>query len=78
MFSKTDREDSLSQDGGEIQQKYTISVEVNTTLRVQVLYHPLPSLCQHREYEHNSGASTGNGAVIRMDSPWTAHALWRS
>lgn len=64
VISKTGREDSLSQEGGEIKQEYAISVGVNTILKIQVLYHPLPSLSRHQEHEHGSGANTDNGAVI--------------
>lgn len=34
VINKTGREDSLSQEGGEIKQKYAISVGVNTTLKI--------------------------------------------
>lgn len=78
VTSKTGREDSESQEGGEIKQKCAISVGVNTTLRTQVLYHHLQSLSRHWEYDRGSAAGTDNGAIVRMDSLWTAHALCRS
>ncbi|KAI1237810.1 hypothetical protein IHE44_0013897 [Lamprotornis superbus] len=52
----TGREDSLSQKGGEIKQKYAISVGVNTTLGTQVLSHPLPSLSRRWDCDRGTGA----------------------
>lgn len=78
VISKTGREDSLSQKSGEIKQKHAISVGVNTTLGIQWIYYPVSSLSRCREYDGSSGARTDNGAIIRADSPCTAHALWTS
>lgn len=77
-ISKTGREDSLAQGGWEIKQKYAISVWIHPNIKnMSILSRCAISHSKDsRSMTCSRGTSTDNGAVIRMDSPWTANAVW--